>query len=663
MIHKFSKEEFEQALFNIHPGYETRGMVAGEECYYIPVNENTRIQVRSSIGKDGFAKESGEDSIRTWLEIYKPVENHKYDWQSTGKKVDRLTQRVTGWPDRLKDKIRKLSNLGVTIRKAIEPCPTCSKPPWAAFSSSAKNPGRPYATCRACNYFTWLDTAPLKGSQVTLFELPKEEASESKTSKSEVLTFDDMVDDTPIHEWTPEQKAIFDFVKNEKGHGVVRGVAGCGKTSSNIEAMNYVDDFLDTVFLSFNRHIAHELRDRGVNGRTVNSLGNQIVAPLGEMDKWKVYDIVDRLYPGEEQKPTLVKINSLLKANLFDPTPDNIAKLSDIVDFGFDEANELAEMSRRILVEDWKSKSYNYNDQIYWPLKGRGQFPKFDFIGVDEAQDLDYSQICFIERCLASDGRILLIGDPMQAVYSFRGAYIGIMDMMQGKLEATVLPLSVSFRAPLAIVDRVNRRYPEIDFRAVPGAIEGSEISIDEWQLIDTIQDGDSVICRTNAPLVSPCFALIQRGIKATILGRDIGKSLISFIDKRSRLQRVTTIIDLIKDLHVYLGNEIPKLEAARKYQRIATLRDQIETIVAIADGCQSISQLRVKIENTFTEERKGVVFSTIHKFKGLEGPRIFWLDYNGKSHPKSDPGQNRRVNYVADTRTLDKLFLVYGEK
>lgn len=661
MIDKFSKEQFEQALFNIHPGYEVRGMIAGEECYYIPVNENARIQIRSSIGKDGYAKSSGDDSIRTWLEIYKPIESHKYDWQSTGKKVDRFTTRVAGWPDRLGTKIRKLFDLGVKIKKAIEPCLTCGKSPWAAFSNSTKNPGRPYASCRPCNYFTWLDTAPLKGSQVTLFELPKEEAPKPDTPKSEVFTFDDMADDTPTHEWILEQRAIFDFVENKEGHGVVRGVAGCAKTTTAIEAFNRVSD--NAIILAFNRHIARELQGKGVDAQTFHSLGKQAIDSVmdAEFNQWKVHNIIDRLYYKAEEKAVLLQINSLLKANLIDPTYNNILAMN--IDYDIDKLDSLVEMSKAIFqVDRSDDKEYNFDDMIIWPISGKGRLPSFNFLFVDEHQDLNLAQNTFAEE-LVENGHMLLIGDPNQSIYAFRGAYIGIMDMMQDKLEATILSLPVSFRAPLAIVNRINRRYPEIDFRSAPGAIEGEILEIDEWQLVNHLKEGDNVICRTNAPLISPCFSLIRRGIKATILGRDIGKSLISLIDKRSKLQRVITIIDLVRDLRTYLGNETPKLEATRKYSRIATLQDQIETITAIADGCDSISQLRSKIKSTFTEERRGIVFSSIHKFKGLEGERIFILHPDKKLHPKADPEQERNIRYVADTRTLDKLFLVYGEE
>ena len=65
MIDQFSKEQFEDALSTIHPDYASLGLVNGEEVYTIPVNENARLSIRSSIDSSGYAADSGQDSIRS----------------------------------------------------------------------------------------------------------------------------------------------------------------------------------------------------------------------------------------------------------------------------------------------------------------------------------------------------------------------------------------------------------------------------------------------------------------------------------------------------------------------------------------------------------------------------------------------------------------------
>jgi len=494
---------------------------------------------------------------------------------------------------------------------------------------------------------------------------------------------------------SPYQQAIFDFVATGNGHGVVYGVAGCGKTTTNIQALNYVPSSAKVAFLAFNKHIAQELQDRGVDcARTFHSLGNKAIksATKAKFNQYKIYDTIDRMYEQKVQagqeakkwsyddKSTVAKIIGLLKANLKDPLPENIREIiftSGSIHVDYDDIPDVVEKVSLIWANNEINRSeFDFDDMIYWPAMEIVPVEQFDWLFVDECQDLNRAQITFAEKSLAAGGRMLLIGDPHQSIYAFRGAFVGIMEYMQAKLAARELPLTVSYRAPMTVVEYVHNHFEHITFEPGPAAKAGSQTTTTESQFLETVTSDDGVICRTNAPLVKPCFALIRQGKKATILGRDIGQGLISLINKRAKLASVYNAVaispqdglsELLVQLKIYLGNEKVKLEKLNKQGTIAMLEDKVETIIAISDNCNSIKELRDKIKSTFSDQKKGVIFSTVHKAKGLEWDRIFVLAPHQLPHPLAqspeDQAQETNIHYVAVTRTKDNLVFVYPDK
>ena len=90
---------------------------------------------------------------------------------------------------------------------------------------------------------------------------------------------------------------------------------------------------------------------------------------------------------------------------------------------------------------------------------------------VDEFQDTSYTQYLLIERLTAGwqtgDGRTLfLVGDPMQSIYRFREADVGLFLRARreglGDLRLAPLALSVNFRSQQNIVDWLNQAFPGI---------------------------------------------------------------------------------------------------------------------------------------------------------------------------------------------------------
>jgi ATP-dependent exoDNAse (exonuclease V) beta subunit len=102
---------------------------------------------------------------------------------------------------------------------------------------------------------------------------------------------------------------------------------------------------------------------------------------------------------------------------------------------------------------------------------------------VDEFQDISAQQFRLLQRLTAGwtpgDGRSLfLVGDPMQSIYGFREADVGLfIDTWQrgrlGQVALTPLDITVNFRSDRAIVEWVNRVFGRV-LPPVPDAARGA---------------------------------------------------------------------------------------------------------------------------------------------------------------------------------------------
>ncbi|MBF0471798.1 MAG: UvrD-helicase domain-containing protein [Gammaproteobacteria bacterium] len=90
---------------------------------------------------------------------------------------------------------------------------------------------------------------------------------------------------------------------------------------------------------------------------------------------------------------------------------------------------------------------------------------------VDEFQDTSFSQYELLKRLTAGwqpeDGHTLfVVGDPMQSIYRFREAEVGLFLAARehgiGQVPLEFLRLSVNFRSQQGIVDWVNQHFPNV---------------------------------------------------------------------------------------------------------------------------------------------------------------------------------------------------------
>lgn len=191
---------------------------------------------------------------------------------------------------------------------------------------------------------------------------------------------------------------------------------------------------------------------------------------------------------------------------------------------------------------------------------------------------------------------------------------------------------------------------------------------VNHQTVLANLQGGDLLICRFNAPLFSWCLAALRAGYSATIRGRDIGKSLVSFA--RNYLDEPTDWPDVWWErFNQLVAAEILQLAETNQKQKAEALQDRYWSISycynELGGSCHSFDLFAQKLLNLFNDDsRKQIVFSSIHRAKGDESDRCFilkadCLPYVDKAKKSWQIEQEYNLLYVAITRAKKELYLV----
>ena len=494
------------------------------------------------------------------------------------------------------------------------------------------------------------------------------------------------------------QERIIEFVRSGEGHGVVKATAGAGKTSTLLAVAAQLDPATKACFLAFGRdaaaELARKLPDR-VAAMTVHSLGRSTLARalgtrrkrLGAVDRWKYRRLLraafEELPAGSRPGPAgLAECEEYLTGLL------GLARLH-LVAAGDDDAlgelalrhaivppePELLPLAHRLfwrVLERGVAQALDqgicdFTDMLYLPVTQGMQPVRFDFVCVDEAQDYSAAALAFTRQLVdtAADGRLLFVGDPRQSIYGFAGADALAMERIVTETNATVLPLSITYRCPRSHVELARLLAPEIE--AGPTAGEGRVFWIHDRVLERWAREGDMIICRANAPLVKTCLLLARAGLRAHVRGRDLERQLLDLCSRA--LEGGSS--DLIARLDAYEARERARAQRSAGSAALPVIearRDLYDCLRHLllrpgAGVTSSPAGLRELIATTFAQQERSVVLSTIHRAKGLEADRIILL------YPELMPAPYARtshsllgeaaVQFVALTRARCDLVFV----
>jgi DNA helicase-2/ATP-dependent DNA helicase PcrA len=82
---------------------------------------------------------------------------------------------------------------------------------------------------------------------------------------------------------------------------------------------------------------------------------------------------------------------------------------------------------------------------------------RFSFILVDEYQDTNRAQFRFVELLARAHGNLMVVGDPDQSIYAWRGADVrNILDFETAFPSARVVPLEINYRSKELILSAAN---------------------------------------------------------------------------------------------------------------------------------------------------------------------------------------------------------------
>lgn len=471
--------------------------------------------------------------------------------------------------------------------------------------------------------------------------------------------------------WSAYQNKIFEHVEYSPKNLVVIARAGTGKTATTVECVNRIEERKRVLLCAFNTTIRDELSNRITTNdkreiKTLHQLGfgamfrywNMRIELDNSRERKMAKIIIPDTYNYEVRKD-VCNLVSKAKGQMSE-NPDELIELMYQYDIIPDQAKGLTfdmyiKWATMILQQSRiKSPFISFDDMVYLAAYYKCAIPKYDYVFIDETQDLNKAQLIIAKGCVKPSGKIIAIGDDEQAIYGFRGADENTIRDMVIELKADTLSLPVTYRCPKKVVELAKRLVP--DYECPPNAPEGILEIVTEEQLVNNWRPGDFIISRVNAPLVTHCMALLAKGVKSQIIGKKIGEGLVSLINKSE-----TTELEAFKSwLNLYMAAEIDKLIFNDKEDKAEELKDRQTVLLSLCEGLTTTDQLRFRIENLFedvTEIGAGLItFSSTHKAKGLEADRVWILENTFKPWKG---GEEKRLYYVAITRAKKELYLV----
>ncbi|MEU1752086.1 UvrD-helicase domain-containing protein [Micromonospora matsumotoense] len=485
---------------------------------------------------------------------------------------------------------------------------------------------------------------------------------------------------------------------------------GTGKTRTLTHRIAYLCAELNVfpeqcLAITFTRRAAEELRHRldgllgpvaeDVTVGTFHSLGLSILrenaGAAGLPAGFRIADDAERAAARAEAGDDPARYTALLRKQ-------------DLVDL-----DELLTLPVALLKGD-KKLVRDYRERWRW-------------IFVDEYQDVDAVQYDLLRLLSPADGNLCAIGDPDQAIYSFRGADVGYFlrfseDFTDARLvrlnrnyrsSAPILAAAVQAIAPSSLV-RGRRldparldpeaplvgRYPaasvadEADFvvRTVDDLVGGlSHRSLDSGRIdgrATTLSFSDiAVLYRTDAQAAPIVDALARANIP---------------VQKRShdRLRDRPGVLAIARELRhadglagglparVRLAGQVlaerfaaPTLDAAGTV-RPEDVRTAVDLLTPLARRCGDdlelfLSQLATGAEVDALDPRaEAVTLLTLHAAKGLEFPVVFLVGVEDGLLPLRWPGstpdddaiaEERRLFFVGLTRAQDRLYVSHAAR
>lgn len=263
-----------------------------------------------------------------------------------------------------------------------------------------------------------------------------------------------------------------------------------------------------------------------------------------------------------------------------------------------------------------------------------------DFVLVDECQDTTpvMASILALQTC-----KLVLVGDPYQAIYGFKGG-----SDIASKMPGTTVQLTKSFRFGPNIAAAANRI---LELRGEKDLIKGCGPTPGEVGRVNQ-QEPFTVICRTNAALCVRAAEYLDHHKTAIVGG-------------------ITEILALMRSAHaLYTGNlkdnQHPILREFKTYRDLqehaeASGESECRLMVRLLEEQGGrLEKIMAKLESNLVPESEAhVILTTCHKVKGREFDQVLIDDdFPDLRDPKTNALRIDEVHllHVAATRARKVL-------
>jgi len=482
---------------------------------------------------------------------------------------------------------------------------------------------------------------------------------------------------------TDEQIAIIGSSGNIK----INAVAGSGKTTTIIEYARTRPEDSKILYLAFNKSVKLEAQkkfnDKGLNNvsvETAHSIAYKYtVSKFGyriRTQEYKSTDVVECLelsVNGGEKHDVYVIANHILKLAAYFCNSDK-EKVSEL-DYlsliqeadakAFVQKNyEFIELQTRTFLGMMNKGEIEITHDFY--LKRfqllKPQLP-FDYILFDEGQDASAAMLDVFFRQRATK---VIVGDTHQQIYSWRFAVNSLE-----KADFTTYQLSKSFRFPQEIA-------------VLAQAVLQRKELLGEYKAVDISGLGRSTEIKVKAILARTNLGLLIRAIEFVTGKKDLGSIYFEgninsymYADEGASLYDILNLYNgekknirdkLIRNMRdvVELEDYIDKTEDAQLGMMLEIIKEYGNRIPGIL---KSIKEKHV--ENS-EREKAEIIFSTVHRCKGLEYDVVQLVDdftTEDKIEKMMASGErneiflsklNEEINllYVAVTRAKNQLII-----
>lgn len=417
-----------------------------------------------------------------------------------------------------------------------------------------------------------------------------------------------------------------------------------GKTFTLCKLAEMTPPIKSSIFLAFNKSIAEELGQRlprTVKAQTLHSCALSSLCKAFSLnfslsdsknfnlakEKMEFKGVHPKRIPGMIMK--ICRLYDLMRFNLVQDDVEAIISLGERYGEEADEnlakrAIELRMLNKKI-ADNYFLKGgsgklpMDFTDMLYYATQyvHRDDFKQYNVVMLDECQDISPLQFEVVKMCKTPRGRLIAVGDEKQSIYSFMGSNLDSLQAIKNAPNTVTLPLSMTYRCAQDIVAEACKVFPD-GIVAAPGAVKGF---VGDGTFKDA-QEGDFILCRNNAPLVDAFITLLRQGKKCTILGKEFGDELVSLIDS----------VEDVWGLEQVLENMISKLQkkgvkSPTKCEAYDKLNEKVNVLLSLYEYFGDLETVRSRIYDIFVENAsRGITLSTIHRSKGLEADRIFFL-------------------------------------